>query len=541
MYCPYVWTARQIVAIFLLSNVWIQTGRPANLDTASVRVVALSGNSPPGLPESTTWGGFQSPIITSKGDVVFRSWFEGPGTNGDNNDSIWSERDGQLHLVARGGEPAPGTNAVFHEFNNIPAMNVFGDVSFSASLNGTGVTATNNAGFWVDVDGTVSIVARGGEAAPGTPNEEFGSFGSAYFFGNSVLTNDGTIGFTARLRSDGPLKEGLWSGSATELGLAILDGMPVIGGTFGGFNASPVFNQFGDISFEGEHSSFGETIFRISDDNIQIVAAARGQYSDAIDGASFDGFNAPVINGRGDVAFEAATKSPRRSEAIFGIWSETANELRLIAQSGDEAPGTTAEAHFGPSFHGGLLINDAGEVAFQTRLRDTVQKGIWSEGGGSLHLVALEGESAPGTSPGTVFADAFSNSVLNQNGQIAFLGEVSHPAEANRRRRGIWAEDKNGSVQLIALEGEPFLLSHDDSRLLTGLEFIGNNSEVANPTLGFNDSGQLTFKAIFSDNSQAVILSNAVAIPEPSTLQFLMLTPILLRILRIVRGRKLDG
>jgi hypothetical protein len=49
-----------------------------------------------------------------------------------------------------------------------PVLNHVGQVAFFANLTGTGVTGSNNEGVWRGGPGSLSLVARRGDQAPGT-------------------------------------------------------------------------------------------------------------------------------------------------------------------------------------------------------------------------------------------------------------------------------------------------------------------------------------------------------------------------------------
>ena len=93
------------------------------------------------------------------------------------------------------------------------------------------------------------------------------------------------------------------------------------------------------------------------------------------------------------------------------------------------------------------MLNDAGQTAFHGTLTgsgmDTTNDvGIWSEGSGSLALVAREGSQAPGTPSGVNYSDIYLPSVLNHVGQTAFCRLISSDGGS-----GIWSEG-SGSLAL---------------------------------------------------------------------------------------------
>ena len=81
-------------------------------------------------------------------------------------------------------------------------------------------------------------------------------------------------------------------------------------------------------------------------------------------------------------------------------------------------------------------------------------------------------------------------------------------------------------LTLIAREGD--LLDVDDGprtdfRKVSFLNFNRPNRLRIARTSGFNDLGQVAFRATFTDGTSGVFVSNLVAVPEPSSLALLAL------------------
>src|SRR5262245_39015460 len=121
---------------------------------------------------------------------------------------------------------------------------------------------------------------------------------------------------------------------------------------------------------------------------------------------------------------------------IYVVATAHAAGLRTVALTGQPAPGTAGGATFetfGALVHtqelwdyGGAVLNDAGQIAFRANVTgsgvdSTNNQGVWSEGSGSLSLVARTGSQAPGAASGVNFKtdpvlELFSP-VLNDAGQ----------------------------------------------------------------------------------------------------------------------------
>ncbi len=163
--------------------------------------------------------------------------------------------------------------------------------------------------------------------------------------------------------------------------------------------------------------------------------------------------------------------------------------FRTVAKTGDATPGTEADNTF--STFSPPSINRLGQTAFVSRLinqelQDTGPS-VWSEGSGSLGLIAKTGDPAPDTSSGTVFGGvgnvSFISPIINEAGETIFKApfhRLGAPFFGNTY--GIWAEN-SGSLNLITHQGRP--------APGTDPEIIFNN--IAPPV--FNGNGQAAFRA----------------------------------------------
>src|SRR5262249_4981375 len=140
--------------------------------------------------------------------------------------------------------------------------------------------------------------------------------------------------------------------------------------------------------------------------------------------------------------------------------------LRTVALTGQPAPGTTAGINyesFGSLLHpqfnygyGVAVLNDAGQVAFRANLAgnsidSTNSQGVWSEGSGSLSLVARTGSQAPGAPAGVNFSTdpalELFYPVFNDAGQTAFYAATTDGG------LGLWSEG-SGSLAAVARSGQ---------------------------------------------------------------------------------------
>jgi hypothetical protein len=205
---------------------------------------------------------------------------------------------------------------------------------------------------------------------------------------------------------------------------------------------------------------------------------------------------------------------------LLGAWLALAGVVRaqityrVVARSGSSAPGIAAGEFAGnfASFHdlpgdAGPVINNAGQVAFTGRLRLAAQpvdpvlaaaqqndRGIWSEGNGSLRLVAREGMPAPGTA--SYFGNQLREPVLNDKGQVAFQANLL----GSDTDASIWIGGGNLLVPIARTGDDPPPLTDDNDQFLSFDDPLLNNSGHTafralihgpgiDPVAGVNDRG----------------------------------------------------
>ena len=200
---------------------------------------------------------FDAFVVNQTGDVVFTAYIDPLDQAEIYSDAgLWIRDATGLSLVALTDDVAPGTAAEpFLYFNHIN-LNAAGQVAFDASLDIA--DSGRDHGIWVGLPGSLNLVVREGDPAPGTAGETFDSL----VMGPS-LNDSGEIAFFAKLRESGTY--GLWAAAAdgslsliARVGetVAVKSGdyrtvgtiMPVYGGlgSYSWFNA---FNGAGQLVF----------------------------------------------------------------------------------------------------------------------------------------------------------------------------------------------------------------------------------------------------------------------------------------------------
>lgn len=128
-------------------------------------------------------------------------------------------------VLWRKGDQAPGINLAFTKLED--AVFNGGNLAFyGTTATGTGVTSANNVGLWSDVDGNLRLIARKGDPAPGTGGAKYFSFtghnlpGAGGLVFQAKLTS-GT-GPTAKVTARNDV--GLWREGAIEPTLILREG-----------------------------------------------------------------------------------------------------------------------------------------------------------------------------------------------------------------------------------------------------------------------------------------------------------------------------
>jgi hypothetical protein len=235
--------------------------------------------------------------------------------------TAWAYPAPMFRTVALTGQVAPDTGGAIYNNFSPPQIDAVGGVMFSAYLlPGGAITTANDTGIWSEKTGSLSLRAREGSQAPGTPvGSSFGTFHAQEF--PTTLTRTGQLMVRNNLR----LGEG-------------------------GVTAA---------------NDFGLWVERT--DGLELVAREGGSATGVQAGALWTFFEFPVVNSHGQVAFQGALQNGFggvTAENNQGVWAENAGGLVLKVRKGDIAPGLPTPTYFGSPMLNNLRFNDAGQIAF---------------------------------------------------------------------------------------------------------------------------------------------------------------------------------
>lgn len=515
--------------------------------------VALSDQPAPGTPAGVRFGSFsdQNPVaINAAGQSGFSASLYGPGVTNETGYGLWAGAPGALGMVKRAGDPAPGTLAGVTFGNFIPdvTLNAAGRMSFYSFINGPG-TNTSNQGIWSGAPGNVVLLAREGDPAPGTSAgtryldlgflPKINAAGQSSFYaslaGTDVTVDDDTAyylgapGSVALLAREGNPAPGLPAG----VKYGELDGNP------------PRLNAAGKAAFATPLTGPGVT----SGNNLALWSGAPGSVAllarkgspapgtDA--GVNFSSLGDPTINAAGQSTFRGGLAGPGVTNTnANGLWTGAPGSVAVLVRAGSPAPGTPAGVNF-RDFGASPSINAAGESGFVgfltgTGVTATNNTGLWVGASGSLRKVFTEGQAAPGAGAGVVFGDAFRLDVdtdpnefaLNDRGDVAFANYLTGGSVIGFH--SLWLADAAGNLSLIVREGSPFQVAPGDSRTVSSFGFTGGSGDEDGLACGLNDRGQIAFQVSFTDGSDGIF----IAVPEPGSAALLGLGAAALIVLR---------
>jgi hypothetical protein len=273
--------------------------------------------------------------------VAFYATLFGPGAVGGSlptNAGIWTydATPGSGQLVARLGDQAPGmpagaqfTTLVDPSLGSVAFQLTTGRrVLFSGGVSGGGTTFLNNSGLFFGAAGSLAIIARKGDVAPGYPGRTMLGFTGYACAGDNVL----------------------WR--------AMLSG----------------FGPGGNVLYRGPQSS-------------AVKLLAKEDPAPGVPGALFNDVSAnqfvrPRLNTAGQAAIPgtlviATGVTSGSNEALWFAQSPPlGGQVSLIAREGDPVPGEADTVYGGPNgLLTGLAINGAGTVAFRASVLGPVITG----------------------------------------------------------------------------------------------------------------------------------------------------------------------
>ena len=361
--------------------------------------------------------------------------------------------------IALSGEIIPNTGlslaptSVSSVFS--PVLNNSGNFAFVTNLADLDQNILNEMGVVIaDTSGDLRLVAREGGGQVSSSDVSINGFFSL------VLNDNGHVAFQAIVDTSSGVfnPRGLFfdSGNGLRLVARTGDAAASTNRDFRFFNGTLALNNADQVVFQSGLSLPPEptldSIFTWSDDN-QTLAVIEGDVApQTADGVTFATIDAAVtVNVAGEIAFTASlTGTDVDNTNRESLYSTTGGALHLVAREGDAAPGTPFDfLEFNDP-----VLNDSGQTVFSATLGTGTRAGIFIETDGTLQLVADEQTSVPSIGPFVVELDFIDDVVLlNDAGQVVFLSNVDGIGINSSNRGGIFVAS-NGTVEVVARQGD---------------------------------------------------------------------------------------
>ena len=497
--------------------------------------------------------------VDDAGNLYFRGTFtDAPATLDGTNNTAWflGSARSNLKMGLRAGTQAPGLPAGYLLRNTLTTSSALSSNVRVSPRNGWLWSPSNT---WDSVSTTIttqslfggtfavpSFYQAQGDAAPGCAPETFAQTFSGISLATSGQNSQGHVAFQATLSGPTTDRFGIFEGVPGSVSLVQRSNFPTNGITGTSvlaagtpFGSTLQINDANDVLYEVILSqTTGATPALPSNDRALIYyAPSTGTYSvlvregDVLPGTSGATFNAVTGDawtpGQSGVNWTNSRRSIFSSELRGGDVVGTTNNLAvvaydgfansIVARKGDAALPT--DGTFSTFLAGGMMVNDAGNVCFQSTLtggtvttaNDTT---IWAGTPGSLQLVCREGQVMPGTGGGT--AGTLGTLSFNAQGRVLFLTTL---AGGTVPGASWWLWDPSTGLKPVILANDVITIPSGPGagpKTLTGAITTFTNANGDGASMRFTNTGRIGLKATIAAGSGGGTVLVSVDVPPNS-------------------------
>jgi hypothetical protein len=476
------------------------------------RAVVVTGTSYTVNPAGVSFVRMSQPVVDSVGSVLFKGQLAGAGVSGTNDTGVWGGSSGaslRAVLVEGGSVPGVAAPATYGDAGTL--INAGGGSLVLAGAGRVAVqgairtgTLSSNTIFAGTLAGGVQVLTRGGQPIANS-SETFVST-------NGLRMNAaGKIAFSHDSNS-------VWAGtSAASLTRLAAPGQTIDGKTVVAVGARIVLTQAGEVGFVATPSRFrwdlGSASFVAGTPAVGggMAVAAAGQAAPGVQpAATFAEVGVPSINASGGLAIAARAGSSGTSGEANGVWlgrvASGGGGLTKLLQAGELAPGASGarfsgvrEAHVGPS--GRAFVE-----ADLTSGGSYAGTGVWvGRSAADLKLLLRSGQ--PIKLPGFTAADTWGSVgvALNAAEQAVFSTRMPN------FRQALVGYDPSLGMVALAATGDSVEVAPGVTKVISSLTDSGDDfvfpqgSYNDGQGAGLNDRGVVAYRAVFTDNSQAIL------------------------------------
>lgn len=500
------------LSVGVFSSLLLLAAAPSYLSASPSLIEIVSrGDFAPETNDGSTFLGFSSSQVSLNDHdaAFFLASLDGPNVTTDNNNGLWLYQDGQLQLIAREGDIAPGADdgTVISSLGS-PQINNLGFLSFVSTITSPGDASARTA-LYAGYPGNIKLIASNGDTLPGLPVGQFVVAGRCH-----VPAGADTLACLFLIEGDGAsvFDWGVWIGDPDDLGLYLRkgDNAPLFPGyTFGGtyFTTFIQSNSSGEIALTTGISNGIDgrnQIYVGQPDSLSVLVESRQPAPGTPDGVEFQSFGQPNINENGDVLFGAKLFDDEgviiSRGSQMGLWGSNDGIVDLVVRSDEALPGLSVEEtiNIGWIFHPVGRLNNIGQVTYG--LDDAVSnedpprvgsriigptvdqqnnEAIWHGLPGEMQLVVREGDQALGFPEGQLYGDRSYNHGRARSND---LGQLIFRVKITGNNSGLYLYDESG-LKLLAKNNDVFE-TYDN-------EFLRFNG--APTDLALNNNGNVAF------------------------------------------------
>lgn len=427
-----------------------------HFDGTRVSVLAREGSQAPGA--TGNFSGFADTAFSKAATnrwLSLRSTLSGTGVNSTNNKVLHEmSSETSLGAIATAGSAAPGTSVSFYDPQR--TSNARGDVLVYSTLQGTGVTTTNNHGLWLDSGAPLAFITRSGASAPGSPSgSTFTSLFSAIT--KPMINSTGRAAFMATTAAaTGAVNGGgIWLANGSQLEPVVVTG-----------TAAPDVG-LGSCTMSGGCEPNGQRAFHLTDDHSVLFWTM---------------LSGPLAHSGNNVAMMVSELDANNRRVI-----------RPIIRGGMQCPGAESGVTISNAYLGQMTrVTSNGDAYFWVQLQGeslaaSTNFAMLKWSGGQLSMVIRNMSPLPGVS--NILLSQPSGTAptmyVNDRGQAVVLSGSYNSSTGSTANLALWRVDENGQVLFVA--GNNAVMPTSESSPTVGTLALSPNC--------LNDNGEFVFMA----------------------------------------------
>jgi len=405
-----------------------------------VSMPMLQGDPVPGLAGTNFGGATSAPAINASNNVAFWNRY-------NITDGALFTNSGGMHIVVKGGDPAPGGGLFAPVTGPVFTFADTGSSAFVHSISGGGTSL----GIWAETGLGLNQIAYNDGVAPSSPPGTFILEGSQLLF----CSNKGHLAFTcvSDATGTGHTYITLFTGKLGSLSQhARQDAPPSSSGftslsTVIQINSSGVACLSGSFISDAPHSG----VLTGASGGLQVTAAteqdAPGTAGQPLPGVKFKSIGSYAVNGSNNVAFLAALQGGGYTGEI-ALYVKDAAGVRQLFVANQQVPGEPGSTNWG-TFNPPLYC-DNGDIIIQANVfgpatNSTNQTGIWRYRGNAISRICRGGQPVPDVAGATLGLSSSTAVAANAMGQIAF----SSTFDLGGSVQALFGTDRSGNLVTV--------------------------------------------------------------------------------------------